>query len=117
MKELLGIIPQYRQRRLPAGCSLGIWRFRLFSHLCAGQSFCRPIFYRLYKAASRLGRDASALGDLAFIRDFLKTNIHSFGKQYSSDELAKRVAHKPLSETAYCQYLKNKYSEIYRFKN
>ena len=52
-------------------------------------------------------------GDFIFIRDFLKEKIHSFGKRYNTDQLIKKATGKPLSEKAYCAYLKNKYKPIY----
>jgi carboxypeptidase Taq len=54
-------------------------------------------------------------GDLAFVREWLKTNIHSLGKRYDSEQLAKHVTGKPFSADAYCAYLKKKYGDIYRF--
>jgi carboxypeptidase Taq len=52
-------------------------------------------------------------GDLAFIREWLRQNIHRWGRTYYTDELIKKVTGKPLSEAPYCHYLKTKYSEIY----
>ena len=56
-----------------------------------------------------------AEGELSFVREWLKENIHVWGRTYNSDELAKKVTGKPLSEAAYCAYLKKKYSSIYSF--
>jgi len=52
-------------------------------------------------------------GDLAFVREWLKLHIHQWGRTYDFDELAKRATGKPISEDAYCHYLKKKYSHIY----
>lgn len=54
-------------------------------------------------------------GDLAFVRQWLKENIHQHGRLYNLDELSQKVTGKPFSEAAYCHYLKKKYSEIYGF--
>lgn len=51
-------------------------------------------------------------GDLTFIREWLKEHIHKWGRVYNFDELAKRATGKPISEEAYCQYLKKKYAEL-----
>jgi carboxypeptidase Taq len=53
------------------------------------------------------------LGDLSFVRNWLKKNIHNFGKMYDAEQLAKKIGGKPLSEKAYCSYLKRKYAQIY----
>ena len=52
-------------------------------------------------------------GDLSFIREWLKKNIHQWGRTYNAEELVKKVTGKALSEEAYCSYLKKKYSQIY----
>lgn len=56
-----------------------------------------------------------ASGDLHFVKNWLKNNIHKWGKTYNAEQLAKKVVGKPFDETAYCTYLKNKYREIYHF--
>jgi carboxypeptidase Taq len=55
----------------------------------------------------------TAKGDYAFIRAFLQKNIHCHGRTYGADQLAKKISGKPLSESAYCAYLKHKYGQIY----
>lgn len=52
-------------------------------------------------------------GKLYFIREWLKTNVHQWGRTYNLDQLTKKVTGKPLSEKPYCRYLKKKYKEIY----
>lgn len=54
-----------------------------------------------------------ANGDLAFILEWLQTNIHQWGRMYNSEELVKKVTGKPLAETEYVKYLKKKYTDIY----
>jgi carboxypeptidase Taq len=115
MKDLLGITPKNDREGCLQDIHWSLGDFGYFPTYALGNLFAAH-FFTAFKKQHPDWEERVAAGDLVFIRDFLKTNIHSLGKQYSSDELAKRVAHKPLSETAYCQYLKNKYSEIYRFK-
>jgi len=55
-----------------------------------------------------------ASGDLSFVREWLKANIHKWGRRYNADELVKKITGKPLSEAAYCTYLKKKYNKIYK---
>jgi len=52
-------------------------------------------------------------GNLTFIREWLKEHIHRWGRIYNFDELAKRTTGKPVSEAAYCHYLKKKYADLY----
>lgn len=52
-------------------------------------------------------------GNLAFIRDWLKTHIHQYGRQYTPHGLIEKVTGKPLSEKPYLDYLNAKYGKIY----
>ena len=52
-------------------------------------------------------------GDLAFIRSWLQQNVHQWGRRYNYNELGKRATGKSVDETAFCNYLKKKYTEIY----
>jgi carboxypeptidase Taq len=112
MKEMLGIVPPTDRE----GCLQDVhWAFGDFGYFptyALGNLFAAQFFSAFTKQHSDW-EERVKTGELAFVRDFLKTNIHSLGKQYSSENLIKRVTGKPLSETAYCHYLKNKYSQIY----
>lgn len=55
-----------------------------------------------------------AAQEFSFIRKWLKEKVHKWGKTYNTEELAKKITGKPLSEKAYTSYLKEKYSDIYR---
>jgi carboxypeptidase Taq len=54
-------------------------------------------------------------GKFKFIRAWLREHVHQWGKIYHTDELAKRITGSPLSEKAYCRYLKDKYQALYKF--
>lgn len=58
-------------------------------------------------------KTAVSQGKFKFIRDWLKEHVYKWGKVYNSDEFAKRVTGAPLSEKAYCRYLKDKYDVLY----
>jgi len=115
MKELFGIVPPTDSE----GCLQDVhWAFGDFGYFptyALGNLFAAQFFSAFTKQHPDWEQRISS-GDLSFIRDFLKKNIHSLGKQYSSESLIQRVTGKPLSETAYCRYLKDKYSEIYNLK-
>jgi carboxypeptidase Taq len=52
--------------------------------------------------------------ELGFIKDWLKDNIHKWGKQLSALELIEKAAgNKPFSSKAYVDYLEKKYKDIY----
>jgi carboxypeptidase Taq len=54
-------------------------------------------------------------GDLSFINQWQKENIHQYGRRYSSIELIKKVTNSDFSSQPYLNYLDEKYFEIYGF--
>jgi len=112
MKELLGVTPPTDRE----GCLQDVhWAFGDFGYFptyALGNLFAAQFFNAFARQHPDWETRVSA-GELGFIKDFLKINIHSLGKQYSSEELVKRTTGKPLSESAYCSYLNNKYTEVY----
>jgi carboxypeptidase Taq len=53
-------------------------------------------------------------GDLAFIRNWQKENIHQYGRQYQPNVLCEKVTGRPLSEEPYLDYLTQKYTALYQ---
>ena len=48
-------------------------------------------------------------GNLKFMREFLRENVHRFGREFPALELIARATGSPLSPEPYISYLKNKY--------
>jgi len=112
MKELLGVVPKTDREGCLQDIHWSLGDFGYFPTYALGNLFAAHFFSAFAKQHPDWEKRVAA-GDLAFIRDWLKLNIHSLGKQYSSEQLAKRVTGKSFSEEAYCHYLKGKYREIY----
>lgn len=51
-----------------------------------------------------------SVGNLSFLEDFLKENVHKYGKIYLPNELIKKITGKPLNPEKYIKYLQKKYS-------
>lgn len=60
-------------------------------------------------------RSQLAQGNLKNIKDWLITNIHSYGALYDPTDLTRRVTGKKLDAEPYLQYLQEKYSKLYGF--
>ena len=114
MKELLGIVPPTDREGCLQDIHWSLGELGYFPTYALGNLFAAQ-FFTAFTKEHRNWEERIAQGDFAFIRAWLKTNIHSYGKQYFADQLVKKVTGKPFSEAAYCRYLKKKYSEIYRF--
>lgn len=111
MHELLGITPKNDQE----GClqdihwSLGILGY--FPTYALGNLYAAQ-FFASFKKEHPTWEKQVAGGDLLFIREYLQTNIHQYGRQYSAEELLTRITGEPLSSSHYMNYLDTKYSQI-----
>ncbi len=113
MKEYFGITPSSDTEGCLQDIHWSLGDFGYFPTYALGNLFAAQFFTAFAKEHPDWSEKVAA-GDLAFVRHWLKINIHRWGRTYNSDELAKKVTGGPLSEAAYCSYLKKKYSEIYR---
>lgn len=52
-------------------------------------------------------------GGFAEIREWLRKNIHAHGKLYTADKLAKKLTGETLNSKYFCDYLEQKYKDIY----
>jgi len=109
MRDYLGIRPE----RDDEGClqdihwsmgGIGYFPTYVLGNLYAAQ------FFEVFEKNHPKWKEQVAKGELAFIRSWLKENIHSHGRQYPPGELVKKVTGKPLSETAFVGYLTKKFS-------
>ena len=114
MKEYLGITPPNDREGCLQDIHWSLGDFGYFPTYALGNLFSAHFFSAFAKEhpdwESRVVE-----GELSFIREWLRNNIHKWGRMYNSEELAKKVTGKPLTERAYCSYLNKKYGDIYRF--
>jgi carboxypeptidase Taq len=54
-----------------------------------------------------------AKGEFAPLLQWLRTNVHQYGKKYLPDELIRRATGEPLTSKYYTDYLKAKFTDIY----
>ena len=52
-------------------------------------------------------------GHFAGLYEWLRTNVHQYGRKYPPAELVKRATGRPLSTEPYLRYLTEKFSGIY----
>ncbi len=114
IQEYLGILPPSDTQGCLQDIHWSLGSFGYFPTYALGNLFSAHFFAAFAKEHPDWDQRV-AQGEFSFIRDWLKTNIHQWGRMYDSEELAKKITGKPLSEIAYCTYLKKKYAEIYRF--
>ncbi|MDE3046287.1 MAG: carboxypeptidase M32 [Verrucomicrobiota bacterium] len=111
-KELFGMTPPTNAQGCLQDIHWSLGDFGYFPTYALGNILAAQLFVPFAKHHPNWEEQIKK-GDLAFIREWLKENVHRHGRLYSLDEIVKKVTGKPLSEAAYCHYLKKKYSEIY----
>ena len=57
--------------------------------------------------------DQIAAGEFDELLDWLRENVHQYGRKYTPSELVKRVTGNDLTATNYIAYIKAKFSDIY----
>jgi carboxypeptidase Taq len=114
IKQYLGITPPNDTQGCLQDIHWSLGDFGYFPTYALGNLFAAQ-FFTAFKKEHPSWEKQIAKGELTFIQEWLKTNIHQWGRMYNSEELAKRITGKTLSEEAYCSYLKKKYSNLYGF--
>jgi carboxypeptidase Taq len=109
MRELLGIVPPTDREGCLQDIHWSLGEFGYFPTYALGNLFAAQFFEQFAQDHSDWEEQVQH-GEFGFIRSWLTEHIHRYGKQYYADQLVKKITGKPLTETAYCTYLKNKYS-------
>ena len=114
MYELLGVKPRSDAEGCLQDIHWSLGEFGYFPTYALGNLFAAH-FFSAFEITNKDWDQKIASGDLVFVREWLKKNIHHWGRTYDSEELAKKVTKTALSTDAYCTYLKKKYASIYDF--
>lgn len=113
MKSLLGITP----KTFAEGClqdihwSLGSIGY--FPSYTLGNLYASQLFTAFEKELPDW-KTRVEKGELIFIKQWLNTHVHRYGRKYSSKELLQKATHRPFTSQPYIDYLKNKYAAIYK---
>lgn len=113
MEASLGIIPTTDTEGCLQDIHWSMGAFGYFPTYALGNLYASQFFFTLEKEFPDWEKRV-AKGELLFVREWLREQIHRHGKTYRAAELVKKVTGKPLSPDPYLSYLKAKYSEIYK---
>ncbi len=112
MVELLGIVPERDADGVLQDVHWSYGSFGYFPTYTLGTLYSAQIFAALRRTfpdfADRLVR-----GDLLFIREWLREQIHRHGATYQAEELVRRVTGEPLNPQYFLDYLQQKYALLY----
>jgi carboxypeptidase Taq len=114
MKDLLGIVPDNDSEGCLQDIHWSMGSFGYFPSYTLGNLLAAQLFDTLQLAYPDL-ENKIRQGNVLFIKDWLKENIHQHGKIYSREELILQVTKKPLSSSFYIEYLHRKFGSIYGF--
>ena len=111
-KEYLGITPPNDAVGVLQDTHWGIGLIGYFATYTLGNLASVQLFEQAEVDIPAL-RDNIRAGNFAPLLQWLRANIHQYGRKYSPDEIMRKATGKPLSAQPYLNYLKRKYSQIY----
>lgn len=113
MREYLGISPEFDGQGCLQDIHWSLGYIGYFPTYTLGNLYSVQ-FFNAFEKAHPNWKSQVAHGSVDFIRDWLKENIHQYGRQYTPAELCERITGKPLSEEPFVAYLNHKYRSLYR---
>ena len=112
MKEYLGIVPPNDA----LGCLQDVhWSYGsigYFSTYSLGSMFAVQLWEKALKDHPTLPAEIEK-GEFGTLLKWLRSNVHTHGRKFTLDELARKVTGEPLQSKSYVAYLKKKFGDIY----
>jgi carboxypeptidase Taq len=112
MKEYLGIVPPNDAQGCLQDIHWSIGSVGYFATYSLGSMFAVQLWEQAVRDAPTLPAQIER-GDFAGLLGWLRGNLHTHGRKFTLDELARKITGEPLQARSYVAYLKNKYGEIY----
>ncbi len=112
MQEYLGITPAHDAEGCLQDIHWSMGAMGYFPTYTLGNLYAAQFFMAFEQKYADWQARVSK-GELGFIRDWLKEQIHQYGRQYAPQELIQRVTGQELSEKPFLTYLEKKYMAIY----
>lgn len=112
MQEYLGIVPPNDAQ----GCLQDVhWSYGdlgYFATYLLGSMFAAQLYDQALRDLPTIPEQLTR-GEFADLRNWLRDKVHTHGRKFTLDELARRVTGEPLQSRSYVAYLKKKFGEIY----
>jgi len=89
--------------------------FGYFPTYSLGSFYAAQFFNQAEKEIPNL-KEKIQDGDLSLLSDWLKTNIHQYGRLFASDELCEKITGEKLNFKYFINYAKIKYNKLYNLK-
>jgi carboxypeptidase Taq len=112
MDELLGITPKSDKEGLLQDMHWSSGNFGYFPTYAIGSIYASQLFKALNDENPDVISDIEK-GDFRNIINWLRKNVHSFGRKITADEIIKNTCGEGLNAKVFVNYLKNKYYKLY----
>lgn len=110
-EEYLGVRPENLAEGVLQDIHWSQGSFGYFPTYALGSAFGAQLYYHMKKTMDFEG--LLEQGDVAAIREYLRENIHQYGKLKDSREILKDITGEDFNPEYFVRYLKEKYSRIY----
>jgi carboxypeptidase Taq len=120
MKKYLGITPKTDREGVLQDIHWSNGSFGYFPTYTLGNLYAAQFARKLRKDLPVQGKttveECAEKGELGPILSWLRTNIHQYGSLYWPRELCRKVTKEELNPKYFLDYIKNKYSRVYKVK-
>lgn len=113
MREYLGIAPSCDAEGCLQDIHWSMGGFGYFPTYALGNLYAAQLF-ECFSKANPSWESQMQQGQVTQIREWLKENIHKYGRMYTPHKIINKITGKDLSEKAYIDYLENKFGKLYK---
>lgn len=111
-EELLGLEPKNDREGVLQDVHWSDGAFGYFPSYCIGNMIAAQLWYHALSLRPHLEENFSK-GDFTWLLSWLRENIHTQGKRFTTSELVEHVTGKPLSPRPLMRYLNERYGALY----
>jgi carboxypeptidase Taq len=113
MKDYLGIVPPDDAQGCLQDIHWSIGSIGYFATYLLGSIFSVQLYEKALRDLPTIPAQIER-GEYGALLGWLRQNVHTHGRKFTLDELARRVTGESLQSRSYVAYLKKKYGEIYQ---
>ncbi len=111
-KEYLGVEPKNDAEGLMQDVHWAEGMIGYFPSYALGNLYGAQFYHQMKKELPQL-KDEIESGNLSIVFEWLKQNVHSYGKVYTPGQLVEHVTKEPLNPKYFLDYLREKYLNLY----
>ena len=112
MKEMLDVNPKTDREGVLQDMHWSGGSFGYFPTYAIGTIYASQLFKKLMEKKPNITKEIE-LGSFKNILNWLRENIHKYGRLMTADEIIKKASGEGLNSRVFVDYLKNKYYPLY----